>query len=130
MTRTLKFLQDAGTFYLATADGDQPRVRPFGAVCAHNGKLYICTNNKKACFSQMKKNPKVEISAMVKGTWIRLCGTVAADSSADAKSAMLEANPGLKKMYTPADGVFEVLYFTKATATFCSFTADPEIEKF
>jgi len=130
MTRTLNFLRDAKTFYLATTDGDQPRVRPFGAVCQHNGKLYIATNNKKACFQQMLKNQNVEISTMLKGEWIRLSGTVAQDSTEAAKSAMLEANPSLKKMYSPADGAFEVLYFTKAIATFYSFAGKPESEEF
>ncbi len=130
MKRTLKFLQDAGTFYLATVEADQPRVRPFGAVCSYNGRLYICTNNTKACFKQMTTNPKVEISAMVQGEWIRLSGTVAIDTSKEAKTAMLEAYPQLKQMYSPTDGIFEVLYFTKACSTFYSFAKKPETEEF
>jgi uncharacterized pyridoxamine 5'-phosphate oxidase family protein len=130
MTRTHDFLKKAGTFYLATEEGDQARVRPFGAVCVYEGKLYICTNNKKSCFRQMQANPKVEISAMAGGEWIRLTGTVCADESKGAKEAMLAANPSLKGMYAADDQLFEVLYFEKATASFNAFGKKPEIEEF
>lgn len=126
MNKIIEFLQKVGTFYLATADGDQPRVRPFGAVIEYNGKVYIATNNTKDCFKQMQQNSKVEISATKGAEWIRLSGTVAVDSSEAARTAMLEANPALKKMYSATDGIFEVLYFTKGTATFYSFTGQPE----
>jgi uncharacterized pyridoxamine 5'-phosphate oxidase family protein len=130
MTRTYEFLKKAGTFYLATTDHDQARVRPFGAVCIYNGKLYITTSNKKKCFEQMIENPKVEISGMVGGEWIRLTGEVVRDSSVEAKKAMLEANPSLRNMYAVDDGKFEVLYFSKAEAVFNAFGKTPETEKF
>lgn len=130
MKRTYQFLKDAGTFYLATIDEGQPRVRPFGAVCIYNNRLYICTNNKKDCFKQMLKNDKIEISAMYKGDWIRLTGTVVADGDSKAREAMLEANPSLRKFYSNEDGLFEVLFLTNAKATFCSFTKKPETEEF
>ena len=72
MDEILAYLKNCGTFYLATTEGDQPRVRPFGAVCAFEGKLYICTNNRKKVYHQMLENPKVEISAADKGSWLRL----------------------------------------------------------
>ena len=130
MTRTLDFLKKAGTFYLATEEGDQARVRPFGAVCVYDGKLYICTNNKKSCFRQMQANPKVEISAMVGGDWIRLTGTVCLDESRGAREAMLAATPSLQGMYAADDKIFEVLYFVRATASFNAFGKKPEIEEF
>ncbi|GKX67494.1 pyridoxamine 5'-phosphate oxidase family protein [Inconstantimicrobium mannanitabidum] len=126
MNKVIEFLQKVGTFYLATADDDQPRVRPFGAVVEYNNKIYIATNNTKDCFKQMQQNSKVEISATKGAEWIRLSGTVAVDSSEAAKTAMLEANPALKNMYSVTDGLFEVLYFTKGTATFYSFKGQPE----
>ena len=131
MKRALEFLQDCGTFYLATTEGDQPRVRPFGAVFEHEGKLYTATNNTKDCFKQMMANPKVEISGMnKKGQWIRITGDVALDDRREVKALAFEAVPVLKKMYDIDDNIFAVLYFTKATATIASFTEKPETFSF
>ena len=127
MNKALVFLQESGTFYLATTEGDQPKVRPFGAVFEYEGKLYIVTNNTKKCFKQMQQNPKVEISGMNKrGQWIRITGEVANDDRREVKEVALEAVPSLKSMYSIDDGIFAVLYFTKGTATISSFTAEPE----
>lgn len=122
MNIAAQFLFDAKTFYLATNEGGQPRVRPFGAVAEFDGKTYIATNNKKKVFEQILKNPKVEISAMYKGRWIRL----AVDSRQEAREAMIETNPALKNMYKADDGIFEVLYFTEGTASICSFNGETE----
>lgn len=130
MKETAKFLKDAVTFYLATVEGDQPRVRPFGAVSTFENKLYICTNNTKKVFKQMKANSKVEICAMVKDTWIRIEAEAVQDDRKEARQAMLDENPGLTKMYKADDGVFEVLYLKNATATFSSFTEAPRVVKF
>lgn len=127
MDKALEFLKDCGTFYLATNEGDQPRVRPFGAVFGYENKLYIVTNNTKKCFKQMLQNPKVEISGMnKKGEWIRLSGEVANDDRREVKELALETIPVLKSMYNINDGIFAVLYFTKGTATISSFTGEPE----
>ncbi|AKA67931.1 pyridoxamine 5'-phosphate oxidase family protein [Clostridium scatologenes] len=127
MKKALEFLKESGTFYLATNEGDQPRVRPFGAVFEYEGKLYIVSNNTKKCFKQMIENPKVEISGMnKKGQWIRVTGEVANDDRREVKELALEAVPSLKSMYSINDGIFAVLYFTKGTATISSFTAEPE----
>jgi uncharacterized pyridoxamine 5'-phosphate oxidase family protein len=127
MNKALEFLKEIGTFYLATTEGDQPRVRPFGAVFEYENKFYIVTNNTKNCFKQMIENPKIEISGMnKKGQWIRITGEVANDDRREAKLAGLEAVPSLKTMYNIDDGIFAVLYFTKGTATISSFTAEPE----
>ncbi|NMM64956.1 NimC/NimA family protein [Clostridium sp. P21] len=127
MKKALEFLKEIGTFYLATNEGDQPRVRPFGAVFEYEGKLYIVSNNTKKCFKQMMENPKVEISGMnKKGQWIRITGEVANDDRREVKELALEAVPSLKSMYSVDDGIFAVLYFTKGTATISSFTAEPE----
>lgn len=131
MKQVLQFLKDAGTFYIATSDGDQPRVRPFGAVCEFEGKLYIPTNNQKKVFAQMMKNPKIEICGMADGKWIRVEAEVVNDTRREARSAMLEEyGDGLKSMYSLDDGIFEVLYLKNATATICSFTAEPVVIKF
>lgn len=131
MKEVLDYLKACGTFYLATNEGDQPRVRPFGAVSEFEGKLYIATNNKKDVFAQMKKNPKVEISGMNKGTWIRLEAEAISDDRREARAAMMDDNKAsLSKMYAVDDGIFEVLYLKNATATICSFTGDPKVIKF
>lgn len=130
MKRTYQFLKDVGTFYLATVEGDQPRVRPFGAVCIYNDRLYISTNNQKDCYKQMLKNGKIEISAMLKGEWIRLTADANPDSDIKAREAMLEATPSIKKMYSASDGLMEVLYLSNAKATFTSFSQKPEVEVF
>lgn len=127
MNKALKFLQESDVFYLATTEGDQPRVRPFGAVFEYEGNLYIVSNNTKKCFKQMLQNSKVEISGMnKKGQWIRVTGDIANDDRREVKALALEAVPSLKSMYSIDDGIFAVLYFTKGTATISSFTAEPE----
>ncbi len=127
MKKALEFLQESGIFYLATTEGDQPRVRPFGAVFEYEGKLYIVTNNTKKCFKQILQNPKVEISSMnKKGQWIRITGEVANDDRREVKEVALESTPSLKSMYSIDDEIFAVLYFTKGTATISSFTSEPE----
>lgn len=127
MKRALEFLKESGTFYIATNEGDQPRVRPFGAAFEYEGKLYFVTNNKKNCFKQMLQNPKVEICSMnAQRQWIRIAGEVANDDRREVKEYALEAYPSLKSMYSIDDGIFAVLYFTKGTVTISAFTTAPE----
>ena len=130
MEEVFEFLKKCGTFYIATVDGDQPRVRPFGVVNIFEGKLYIQTGKSKNVSKQMQINPKVEISAFMDGTWIRLEGTVVRDDRREAKKSMLDANPMLRSMYSEDDDNTEVLYFEKAKATFCSFTDAPRTVEF
>ncbi len=127
MEKVLEFLKEAGTWYLATVEGDQPRVRPFGAQMVYNGKLYLTTNNQKKVYQQMKANPKFEICGMNKeGQWIRITGKAVEDTSREARAAMLEANPGLGNMYSLDDGIFTVFAFEEARAVIASFTSEPE----
>ncbi|MBP3217141.1 MAG: pyridoxamine 5'-phosphate oxidase family protein [Lachnospiraceae bacterium] len=125
MKEVLEFLKKCGTFYLATVEGDQPRVRPFGAVNEFDGKLYITTSNQKPVYAQMMQNPKIEICGMLGGQWIRIEARAVCDSRIEAKESMLEANPSLKGMYSVDDGKFEVLYLTDAKAVIASFTEAP-----
>lgn len=127
MKRIIEFLKNAGTFYLATNEDGQPRVRPFGAVSEFESKLYITTNNKKDVYNQMIKNPKVEITGVVNREWIRLSGKVSLDDRREARVAMLYENPGLTSMYSADDNLMAVFYFTEATAKICSFTSEPEV---
>ena len=126
MDRVVKFLKEAGTYYLATVDGDQPRVRPFGTAHIFEGKLYIQTGKKKDVSKQIHANPKVEICAFKDGVWLRVAGELVSDDRREAKVSMLEAYPSLQGMYSADDDNTEVLYFKSATATFSSFTGAPE----
>ena len=125
-----EFLKAANVYYLATCDGDQPRVRPFGTAHIHNGKLYIQTGKSKDVSKQIEANPKFEISGMAKGKWIRVWGTLAGDDSDEAVGSMLEAYPSLKKMYAVGDGNTIVYAIEDGHATFCSFTEAPRTVTF
>ena len=124
MNRVCKFLKDAGTYYLATMDGDQPRVRPFGTA-------HIFEDKGKAVAKQINANPKVEICAMKGDKWICVEGTLVLDDRVEAQDSMLDDYPSLRKMYTTGpDGNTAVYYFKDATATIYSFSHAPVVIKF
>ena len=125
--KVYQFLDDANTYYLATVEGDQPRVRAFGTALLYDGKLYIQTGKVKPVSHQIAANPKVEICAFKDGKWVRIAGELVNDDNHDVKVAMLEKMPSLKGMYSADDDNMQMLYFKNATATFCSFTQEPEI---
>ncbi len=130
MEKVYEFLKDVGTYYLATVEGDQPRVRPFGTVLIFENKLYIQTGKRKPVSKQLQANPKAEICAFKDGVWLRLTGELVEDDRVEARKAMLDAYPQLRSMYDENDGNTQVLYFKNATATFSSFTAQPETIRF
>jgi len=130
MEKVLSFLKEAGTYYLATVDGDQPRVRPFGTIHEFEGKLYIQTGKVKDVSKQLHANPKAEICAFKGGEWLRVAGTFVEDDRLEARVSMLDAYPDLKAMYAADDGNTEVFYIKDATATFSSFTKAPEVVTF
>jgi uncharacterized pyridoxamine 5'-phosphate oxidase family protein len=130
MKEVYEFLKKCGTYYLATVDGDQPRVRPFGTIHMFEKKLYIQTGKKKEVSKQMKKNPKIEICAMDGGQWIRVQALVVEDDRVEAKESMLEAYPNLKQMYSATDPNTNVLYLKNAVATISSFGGAPKVIKF
>ena len=130
MERVEKFLKDAGTYYLATMDGDQPRVRPFGTIHNYEGRLYIQTGKSKDVSKQIHANPKVEICACMGPEWLRVSATLVEDDRREARQSMLDAYPSLQGMYSADDGNTEVFYLKDATATFSSFTSAPETVKF
>lgn len=129
MERVVKFLKDAGIYYLATAEGDQPRVRPFGTAHIFEGRLYIQTGKVKNVSKQIHTNPKAEICAFKDGKWLRVAGELVEDDRREARQSMLDAYPSLQHMYAADDGNTEVFYFKDATATFSSFTQEPEVVK-
>ena len=130
MERVYEFLKNAGTYYLATVEGDQPRVRHFGTALIFEGKLYIQTGKVKPCSKQLAANPKAEICAFAGGKWIRIAGELIDDDRFEAKKAMLDAYPNLRGSYSEDDGNTQVLYFKNATATISSFVGEPEVITF
>ena len=130
MEKVCQFLKDAGTYYLATVEGDQPRVRPFGTAHIFENRLYIQTGKSKPVAKQILANPKVELCAFKDGVWLRVAGELALDDRVEAKKSMLDAYPELRGMYDENDGNTAVFYFTHAEATFSSFTAAPETVTF
>lgn len=120
MEKVCQFLKEAGVYYLATADADQPRVRPF------DGRLYIQTGKIKPVSRQILANPKVELCAFKDGRWLRVAGELAEDDRLEARKSMLDAYPELRGMYDENDGNTQVFYFKHAVATFSSFTEAPE----
>ena len=121
-----QFLKDVQTYYLATVEGDQPRVRPFGTIHIFEEKLYLQTGRNKDIFKQITANPKVELTAFNGERWLRLSGILVEDDRVEAKKSLLDAYPDLRAMYDENDQNTVVFYFTGAQATFASFTQPPE----
>lgn len=130
MQEVYEFLKKCDTYYLATVENDQPRVRPFGTIDIFENKLYIQTGKVKEVSKQIQNNPKVELCAFSEGVWVRVAGTLVRDDRTEAKEHMLDAYPMLKNMYSATDDNTEVLYFKDATATFSSFGGAPRTVQF
>ena len=130
MKRVLDFLKKAEVYYLATVEGDRPRVRPFGTINEFEGKLYIQTGKVKPTSKQLAANPKAEICAFCDGAWIRVACELVEDDRFEAKKSMLDAYPNLRHMYDENDGNTQVLYMQNVTATISSFGACPVIVNF
>ncbi|MGN1084026.1 MAG: pyridoxamine 5'-phosphate oxidase family protein [Lachnospiraceae bacterium] len=130
MEEVYDFLKQAETYYLATVEGDQPRVRPFGTVHMFEGRLYIQTGKVKPVSKQLAANPKAELCAFKDGIWLRVAGELVEDDRREARQSMLDAYPSLQGMYSADDGNTQVLYFKNATAVFASFGGAPREVKF
>lgn len=128
--RVCDYMKEIGVFYIATTDGDQPRVRPFGALHIHEGKLYIITGHKKRIAQQLAANPKVEICAQKDNAWVRVACTLVEDERVQTKKAYLDAFPHLRGQYNENDDNTAVYYMKDATATFSSFSSADEVVKF
>lgn len=130
MQSVCDFIKNCGTYYLATVEDGQPRVRPFGTINIFENKLYIQTGKSKDVSKQIQKNPKVELCCFNGQKWLRLEGELVRDDRIEAKADMLNNYPDLKRMYSAEDDNTEVLYFKNATATFSSFVEAPKVIKF
>ena len=130
LERVTEFLKKAEVYYLATVDGDQPRVRPFGTAHIFEGRLYIQTGKVKDVSRQLLANPKAEICAFMNGEWIRVAGELVEDDRVAARQSMLDAYPSLQNMYATDDRNTQVFYFRNGAATISSFTHEPEVIQF
>ncbi len=130
MEKVCEFLKETGTYYLATVEGDQPRVRPFGTAHIFEGKLYIQTGKIKPVSKQLAANPKAEVCAFKDGVWLRVAGELIEDDRMEARKSMLDAYPNLRAMYNENDGNTQVLYFKNAIATFSSFSGEAKVVEF
>ena len=130
MEKICKFLKEAGVYYLATVEGDHPRVRPFGTALLYEGKLYIQTGKVKPVSKQLAANPKAEICAFKDGVWLRIAGELVNDDRVEVKKVMLDEYSNLRGMYDEHDDNTQVLYFKNGVATFSSFTAPAEVIEF
>jgi len=130
MKKVCEFLKSAGVYYLATVDGDQPRVRPFGTAHIFEDKLYIQTGKSKPVSKQLAANPKCELCAFKDGVWLRISAELVEDDRVEAKKSMLDEYTNLRAMYDENDSNTQVLYLKNAVATFSSFTAAPETYEF
>lgn len=130
LEKIYNFINDAQTYYLATVDKDQPRVRPFGTILLFENKLYIQTGKNKDVSKQIINNNKVELCAFLNGDWLRLKGILEEDTRREVKKTMLDKYPSLRAMYNEDDNNTEVFYFKSGIATFSSFTKPKEEFKF
>jgi len=130
MEEVYEFLKKCGTYYIATIDGDQPRVRPFGTALIFENKFYIQTAKAKNVSKQIKKNPKIEICSMSGDKWVRVEAVAVEDDRTEIRQKMLDAYPQLKSIYSADDGNNQVLYLKNATATFYSFGGEPKVIRF
>ena len=130
MEEVQAFLKECGVYYLATIDGDVPRVRPFGTAEIFDGHLYIQTGKKKDVYKQIQNNNHVELCAFKDGKWIRVAGKLVLDDRVEAKKDMLDKNPNLRGMYNESDDNTAVLYFESGKATISSFGKEDKIINF
>lgn len=128
ISEVVEFLSNVKTFYIATVDGDKPRVRPFGIAIEHEGKIYFVTNNQKAVYRQLKANPNFEVSATDKdGRWIRLAGKAVFEDNIEVKKKAFEISQNLANIYkTPDNPIFEVFYISEGEAVLYSFNNEPK----
>ena len=125
INKVYSFLEEAKVFYLATDEGGQPRVRPYGAMLMFENKIYIMAFHKTNATKQIAVNPKAELCAF-KGKTLRISCTLIEDNRQAVKDAMTEKMPALKPVIGEK-GENAVMYYLKdATATFFNMMEETE----
>lgn len=105
MSKINDFLTEAGVFFLATVDGDQPKLRPLGAHFEMDGKVLFGVGDFKDVYRQLIANPKTEIvAAKPDGHWLRYTGRAVFETDEKYANALLEASPRLKDIYNEQSG--------------------------
>ena len=130
MKKVYDFLKKAGVFFVATEDGAEPKVRPFGFVMIYHDKMYFCTNNQKPVYRQLKENPHIEICACIGSEWVRIKGTAIFDQDLTAKKHVFISDPSMNALYKAEDKIFEIFYINHAIATFCTMDGKTETVHF
>lgn len=127
MNKIVEELKKVKVFYIATSEGDQPRVRPFSTIAEFENNAYICCGNQKEIYKQLSKNPKIELCGMYDGgTWLRVTATVKEDNRIEVQRAVLDDPTGPKQLYTAGDGRFITYKLTEVRALKYNFYAAPE----
>ncbi len=130
MNKIVEELKKVKVFYVATIDGDKPRVRPFASVTEYEGHAYLCSGNFKEFYKQIKENNHIEITAMYNGPyWLRISGALIEDNRLEVQQAILDDETGPKGIYTPGDGKFVTFRLDVEKALICSFTGNEEIKE-
>ena len=130
MNRIVEELKQVGVFYIATIDGDRPRVRPFGSVMEYEGNVYICTGNFKPVYKQISANPNIELCGMYPtGEWLRVSARCVEDNRLEVQTAMLDDPTGPKGLYQAGYGRFVTFKLTDIVATKYGFTSAPQVIK-
>lgn len=124
MEEIVEFFRKSGMFFIATVEEEQPRVRPFGGLMKYSNKLYFNTNSTKKVYNQMMNNPKVELCAFNKGTWVRLEGEVVRETTEELKEIMFKEQPGVRKMYEGKEDLFEVFSIKNMVARKTSYSGE------
>ncbi|MCP4136343.1 MAG: pyridoxamine 5'-phosphate oxidase family protein [bacterium] len=127
MSEIIKFLEENRVGFMATIDGNKPRVRAFGYLYSEDDNLYFCTANTKNVYRQMQENSTVEFAAMSKSfDTLRVSGDIHFTDDREKKVKVFEAAPQLKALYQDAHNpVFEVFYMSVKEAIFFNM-ANPQ----
>ena len=107
-----RFIRECGYFFLATAEQNQPQLRPMGFVCAERNDLLIATDKRKKVYAELIKNPQISIASYNLNTRrvLRITGTAAEDSSQTARDAMLELYPMIRQEFIREDELNFVIF--------------------
>ena len=128
MSKVTDFLTEAGTVFLATADGDQPKLRPLGLHFELDDKVLFGIGDYKNVYKQLVANPKTEIVACKPdGHWLRYTGKAVFETDEKYAAAALEVMPQLKDIYNETTGFkMKVFHLEDATAVDIPMMGDGE----
>lgn len=120
-------LAEAPMCFIATINGNEPKVRAFQYQFEQDGKLWFCTAKSKDVFKQLKANPAVQICAVRQDmTWVRVSGKVALEDNRAVKERILSEQPLIKGIYGTADNPdFTTFCLEHGAYTIAGFSGNP-----